>query len=144
MSFGYPVAVRFRCLKCGICCGDTKEKIRHILVLSKEAEEIALATSQSISAFAVRVEGKAPYSYEMKKTAEDGKCVFLEKNQCAIYSLRPLICRFYPFELKVAVNQKHEFLYADECLGIGKGRMLSKNYFGKLFQLARAKTRAEC
>ena len=144
MSFEYPAAVRFRCIKCGICCGNTQERIRHVLLLSTEAEQIAAATSQPISEFALKVEGKAPYSYEMKKTAENGRCVFLEKNRCTIYSLRPLICRFYPFELKVATNQKHEFLYTDECLGIGKGKMLSKNYFGKLFQLARTKTKAEC
>jgi len=140
MSFEYPVAVSFRCVKCGICCGDTEEKIRHVLILGTEAEQIAAATSQLISAFAVRVEDKAPYSYEMKKTAEAGKCVFLEKNNCTIYSMRPLICRFYPFELKIAATQKHVFLYTDECLGIGKGRVLGKNYFRKLFRLASAKT----
>jgi len=144
MSFEYPAAVHFRCVKCGICCGDTKKKIRHILILSTEAEQIASATSQPISAFAVKIEDKAPYSYEMKKTAENGKCVFLEKNHCTIYPLRPLICRFYPFELKIAANQKNEFLYTDECQGIGKGKMLGKNYFGKLFQLARTKAKAEC
>jgi Fe-S-cluster containining protein len=144
MSFEYAFSVRFRCTKCGICCGNTREKIRHILLLSIEAEQIAAATSQPISEFAVKVEGKAPYSHEMRKTPQDGKCVFLEKNHCTIYSLRPLICRFYPFELKVAANQKHEFLYTNECPGIGKGRILGKNYFGELFQLARAKARAEC
>jgi hypothetical protein len=144
MSFKYPVALRFRCVKCGICCGDTKEKTRHILILSKEAERIALATLQPISGFAVRVEDKAPYGYEMKRTAENGRCVFLEKNRCIIYPMRPLICRFYPFELRIATNQEHEFLYTDECLGIGRGKMLSKNYFGKLFQLARNRTKAEC
>jgi Fe-S-cluster containining protein len=112
--------------------------------LSTEAEQIAAATSQPISEFAVKVEDKAPYSYEMKKTAEDGKCVFLEKNHCTFYSLRPLICRFYPFELKIAANQKHEFLYTDECPGISKGKMLGKNYFRKLFQLACTKAKAEC
>ena len=109
-----------------------------------EAEQIAVATFQLISAFAVEVQDKAPYSYEMKKTATEGKCVFLKEKFCTIYSLRPLICRFYPFELKIAANRKHEFLYTDECPGIGKGKMLGKNYFGKLFQLARAKARAEC
>jgi Fe-S-cluster containining protein len=143
MSFEYAVAVRFRCTKCGICCGNTREKIRHILLLGTEAEQIAAATSQPISEFALEVEGKAPYSHEMRKTAQDGKCVFLEKNHCTIYSLRPLICRFYPFELKIAANQKHEFLYTNECPGIGKGKILGKNYFGKLFQLARARARAE-
>jgi Fe-S-cluster containining protein len=143
MSFDYPHAVRFKCTKCGICCGNTQEKIRHILLLNRDAEQIAAATLQPISKFATKIEDKAPYGYEMKKTAENGKCIFLEKNQCTIYSLRPLICRFYPFELEITANQKHEFLYTDECPSIGKGKTLSKNYFEKLFHLAQAKTKAE-
>lgn len=140
MSFNYPVAVRFQCLKCGICCGDTKEKTRHILLLKTDAEQIATATLQPISEFTVKTNDKAPYSYEMKKT-EDGKCIFLENNCCTIYSVRPLICRFYPFELKIAHNGKYTFLYTPECSGINKGPMLSKNYFRKLFRLARARSR---
>jgi Fe-S-cluster containining protein len=143
MSFDYPHAVRFKCTKCGICCGNTKEKTRHILLLKTEAEQIAAATQQPVSEFAVTVEDKAPYSYEMRKTAENGKCAFLEKNHCTIYSLRPLICRFYPFELKITANQKYEFLYTDECPSLGKGKTLSKSYFDKLFKLAQAKAKAE-
>ena len=143
MNFDYPTELRFQCTKCGICCGDTQEKTRHILLLTAEAEQIATATSQPIAKFAVKIEGKAPYSHEMKKTIENGKCVFLENNSCTIYPLRPLICRFYPFELKVTANGKHQFLYTDECLGIGKGKTLSKNYFETLFQLARTKTEAQ-
>ncbi len=140
MSFNYPVAVRFQCIKCGTCCGDTKEKTRHILLLGTEAEQIATATSQPISEFTVKIKNKAPYSYEMKKT-KNGKCIFLEKKRCTIYSLRPLICRFYPFELKSADSGKHKFLYTLECSGINKGPMLSKNYFRKLFRLARTRSR---
>ncbi len=140
MSFNYPIAIRFRCVKCGTCCGDTKEKTRHILLLRAEAEQIATATLQSTSEFTVEIRDKAPYSYEMKKT-EDGKCVFLENNCCTIYTVRPLICRFYPFELKMAQDQKYTFLYTPECSGINKGPMLDENYFRKLFRLARAKYR---
>jgi hypothetical protein len=67
MSFNYPVAVRFQCLKCGICCGDTKEKTRHILLLRTETEQIAATTLQPISEFTVKIKNKTPYSYEMKK-----------------------------------------------------------------------------
>ncbi len=138
MSFDYPVAVRFQCKKCGTCCGDTKEKTRHILLLTTEAERIATATSKTISEFTVALKGKAPYSYEIKK-AKDGKCVFLENNLCTIYTVRPLICEFYPFEFKIANSGKYTFLYTHECSGINKGSMLSKNYFRKLFRLVRAK-----
>ena len=140
MSFDYPVALRFECTKCGICCGDTKEKTRHILLLGAEAEQIATATSQEIQRVAEKIEGKAPYIYEMKKTIENGKCVFLSKNSCTIYPLRPLICRFYPFELTTGTNRKYIFRYTKECPSIGKGKTLSKNYFKELFQMARTKT----
>ena len=139
MNFDYPSTVRFRCLKCGICCGDTKEKNRHVLILRLEAEQIAKTTLQPINKFAVELRGKAPYGYEMKKRAEDGKCVFLEKNNCTIYSLRPLICKFYPFELKMSRNKKYMFLFTEECPGINKGRMLCEGYFRKMFRLACAK-----
>ena len=139
MDFDYPTTVRFHCTKCGICCGDTEEKTRHIILLKTEAEQIAKTTTQPISKFAVKIKSKAPYVYEMKKRAEDGKCVFLEKNSCTIYPLRPLICRFYPFELKSAHSGKHQFLFTEECPGINTGRMLSANYFRKMFRLAQAK-----
>jgi Fe-S-cluster containining protein len=141
VNFDYPTTVRFRCIKCGICCGDTKEKTRHILLLRTEAEQIAKTTLQPISKFAVKIKDRAPYSYEMKKRAEDGKCVFLENNRCTIYSLRPLICRFYPFELKILHNRKYKFLFTEECSGINKGRILSEGYFRKMFRLAHAKYR---
>ena len=140
MNFDHPTAVRFQCIKCGICCGDTNEKTRCILLLRAEADQIAKATLQPISKFAAKIEGKEPYSYVMKKR-ENGKCVFLENDRCIVYSLRPLICRFYPFELKALHSGKPTFLYTEECPGINKGRLLSKGYFRRMFQLASARLR---
>jgi Fe-S-cluster containining protein len=135
MNFDYPT-VRFKCVKCGICCSNTTEKTRHILLLSEEAEKIADATKQRVSQFAVKIEDKAPYALEMKKTGEDGKCVFLADNRCTIYSLRPLICRFYPFELKPDEAELYMFFCTDECPGVNKGKRLDEEYFRRLFQLA--------
>jgi Fe-S-cluster containining protein len=140
VNFDYPTTVRFRCIKCGICCGDTKEKTRHVLLLKTEAEQIAEATSQPTTQFAVEINGSEPYGYEMKKKAEDGKCVFLDKNRCRIYSVRPLICRFYPFKLD-SCGGKYSFRFTEECPGIGIGRILSEEYFKKMFRLARARYR---
>ena len=134
MSFSYPKGVRFQCLRCGLCCGDTEKRVRRILLLKVEAEQISVVKSKPVKNFARKIEGCKPYVYEIRKTVEEGKCVFLEGNNCTIYALRPLICRFYPFELKVAKNGKQEFLYTEECLGIGKGRRLKKEYFKNLLQ----------
>ena len=104
-----------------------------------EAEEIAEATQQPIRVFAEETSGKAPYQYEMKKNAENGACVFLKNNRCTIYALRPLICRFYPFELATNADGNYQFLPTSECPSIGKGEPLSRVYFEKLFQLAKTK-----
>ncbi len=72
--------------------------------------------------FTIQIVDKTPYCYEMKKNSE-GKCLFLKDNQCSIYALRPLICRFYPFELKFDPEKdQHVFDFTLECPGISKGK----------------------
>jgi Fe-S-cluster containining protein len=137
VKLDYPAEVSFRCVKCGICCGDTKEKVRHVLLLTPEAKQVSKATLQPTSRFAVKIEGREPYRYEMRKNKE-GKCVFLENNYCTIYSIRPLICRFYPFELN-SYGGKYSFRFSEECPGIGKGRVMGEESFRKMLRLARAK-----
>ncbi|MGA2387098.1 MAG: YkgJ family cysteine cluster protein [Candidatus Bathyarchaeia archaeon] len=136
MDFTYPVNLKFECNRCGLCCGDTKQKTRHILLLRSEAEKIASQTCQPVTDFSSETGDNGPYVYEMKKSSE-GKCVFLKDNRCSIYPLRPLICMFYPFELKFAKNkQSHSFDFTVECPGINQGKVLDKTDFKKLFDAA--------
>lgn len=140
VNFTYPKNISFECNKCGLCCGDTKEKTRRILLLQKEAEVISQETSIPIQEFATETNNK-PYVYEMKKPNQ-GKCFFLKNNQCTIYNQRPLICRFYPFELKHSQDQKtHIFSYTQECPTINKGKPMTKKDFQELFLLAKEKIR---
>jgi Fe-S-cluster containining protein len=106
------------------------------LFLEKEAERISKVTSKPIEAFACRIIGHEPYLYEMKKDKE-GKCVFLEHKTCTIYASRPLICHYYPFELKAERNEIFLFSPTNECPGIGVGEVLKESYFRNLFRLAR-------
>jgi hypothetical protein len=101
LDFEYPKNIRFICSRCAKCCGDTEEKVRSILLLEAEAERIAKKTSKNIDEFAERIEDAQPYVYRMRKTTE-GKCVFLKDSLCSIYQTRPLICKFYPFKLKIS------------------------------------------
>ncbi|MCL4429537.1 MAG: YkgJ family cysteine cluster protein [Chloroflexi bacterium] len=137
MEFTCPNNVLFECSKCGLCCGDTKEKTRHILLLESEANTISAATCLPKQAFTGQITGKTPYCYEMKKNAE-GECFFLKDNQCSIYMLRPLICRFYPFELKFDPDKaQHAFGFTLECPGISKGKTVTFKDFEELFLLAK-------
>jgi hypothetical protein len=134
MSFDYPRKIHFKCFKCGICCGDTQERTRHILLLNEEANLIALTANQPVPDFATKVKAKSPYRYEMKKTVEDGKCIFLRQNRCIIYSNRPLICKFYPFGLKTTEKKQRTFYYTKECPGIGKGKLMREIDYHKLLR----------
>jgi Fe-S-cluster containining protein len=138
MDFTYPANVNFECNGCGLCCGDTKTKTRRILMIASEANTISAQTNLPIEKFAQTAD-KAPYVYEMKKPT-DGKCFFLKNNQCTIYTIRPLICRFYPFELKFAQDKNtYVFDFTLECPAIGKGKTLTKKNFEELFLLAKEK-----
>ncbi len=89
--------------------------------------------------FTKKIGDNNPYCYEIRKNA-DGKCFFLKDNQCRIYELRPLICRFYPFELKFSVDKnKHIFDFTVECPGINRGKIMSIRDFEDLFLLAQKK-----
>ncbi len=138
MSLVYPKNLRFKCLRCGLCCGDTGEKDRHVLLMEREAEEIASSTKLAVADFAVEVKGQEPYVYEMKKTSDQGKCLFL-KERCEIYSIRPIICRFYPFGLETNRNEK-VFYFTSECPGFGKGRLMQGRDFKRLVDLVCART----
>jgi len=96
--------------------------------------------------FAEKIEGFEPYIYQMRKT-EDGKCIFPKDDLCSIYQIRPLICRFYPFQLKNLGNNRYAFTYTDECSGIGKGPQLKRDFFerlfGKFIELMRKNIQAE-
>ena len=141
MRFEYPQNVGFSCTNCGLCCGDTPKKTRHILLLKQDAERLTANTNQEISTFATKTQDKSPYIYEMHKT-QDGKCVFLKNNQCFAYEVRPLICRFYPFELSTDKNGIYKFRVTDECPALywnntlNSEKNLESRYFKVLLDLA--------
>ena len=133
MSFEYPRNVGFNCKRCALCCGDTGHKTRRILLLGSEAHQISKETQLALDRFTEEVKGFEPYKYRMRKT-KNGKCVFLEGNSCSIYNLRPLVCRFYPFQLKNLNDNSYVFSCTYECPGVKKGSQLNKAFFKGLFR----------
>lgn len=105
-------------------------------MLESEAQEIKEKTGREIGEFCFEVHDKQPYRFEMKKQS-DGKCVFLNPEGCVIYGFRPLICMFYPFELKFDQDmQTYLFNPTMECPAINQGKLLGETDFRKLFMLA--------
>ena len=143
MRFDYPSDLYFECIKCGLCCGDTPIKTRHVLLLESEAKRIAATTNQPIGSFTKEKPQKAPYAYEINKNPANGKCVFLQNNLCTIYAQRPLICRFYPFELSTSSNGTYKFKATNECPEVfvqsncAAKSKLNERFFRDLLELAR-------
>ncbi|MEM3056705.1 MAG: YkgJ family cysteine cluster protein [Candidatus Bathyarchaeia archaeon] len=135
MRFEYPKSVRFRCLRCALCCMDVDSRERRILLLEAEARRISEAAYIGIGDFALEVKYEDPFKYVMKK--ENGRCVFLRDNLCYIYELRPIICRFYPFKLERVWGRGLRFSYTEECPGIGRGPRLRRTYFEELLNYLR-------
>ncbi|MEM2894322.1 MAG: YkgJ family cysteine cluster protein [Candidatus Bathyarchaeia archaeon] len=135
LRFEYPKGVRFRCLRCSLCCMDTGSRERRILLLEAEARRISEEASIGIEKFVLDVEDEGPFKYVMRK--ENGRCVFLKDNLCSIYELRPVICRFYPFKLERVLGRGLRFSYTEECPGIGRGPRLSRTYFEELLNYLR-------
>lgn len=136
LSFNYPSNIQFECDGCALCCGNTEHKKRHILLLESEAKVISKHTNLQLEKFIKKNSNTQPYKYEMKKS-NLGKCFFLKNNQCSIYEYRPLICRFYPFELRFDEDKgMYIFNFTFECPRINQGPLLSKQYFEELFNIA--------
>jgi len=100
--------------------------------LKTDADHISNKTLLDNHEFAEEISGFKPYIYQMRKT-KDGRCYFLRNNLCTIYKIRPLICRFYPFQLKNLGNNRYSFSYTNSCPGIGKGAQHKKVFFESLF-----------
>ncbi len=132
MRFKYPKLVSFECRRCALCCGDTPHRVRHILLLPLDVERVSANQLIARKAFATALDGFEPYGFQMKKTVE-GRCIFLRDNECSIYDVRPLICRFYPFYLQDQDNDRYTFKYTTECPGIGQEPSLTRRFFDALF-----------
>lgn len=134
-SFDFPKGILWKCRRCSKCCGDTPERKRRILLLPSEAKRIRRAVKIPLKKFCQRT-GFEPFALEMKKNSR-GRCVFLKEDWCQIYSLRPLVCRFYPFWLEKREDGNLSFKVTDECTGIGSGQALEEAFFTNLFHLAK-------
>lgn len=147
MRFNYPTQLSFGCSKCGLCCGDTALKVRHVLLLKSDVERIAKLTNSEVNTFAAETSNRIPFLYEIRK-GSDKKCVLLKDNQCTVYDIRPLICRFYPFELSTNDVGIHNFRVTKECPGVNcsdkfRTKELNVDYFRTLLELARAELKVD-
>ncbi len=129
----YPTCMKWKCQKCSVCCQDTVNRRRHVMLLAIEGNEISKGTGIPIEQFASKTSNET-YSYEMLKN--NGACRFLAGNTCLVYDHRPLVCVFYPFEMKNEGDSLKILLTGGDCPGIGRGEKLQETFFRRLAETA--------
>lgn len=128
--FVFPNEIIWKCQRCTLCCKDSCKHIRHIKLLKQEGIALSHKIKVPIEHFAVPTLDKT-YSHEILK--DNGKCIFLKDNICKIYDNRPLVCRFYPFEMKLIEKDVYHILFSGKkCNAIDKGKKLNKYFFREL------------
>lgn len=121
-SYFFDGGIRFECTRCGACCNGEPGVV---YVDDHEITAIAEYTEVPRDVFVERCLYLLKKSYSIRET-NDGRCIFFE-NGCAIYPVRPLQCRTFPFWFQ---NMRSLDAWEDialKCPGIGNGKLFSKN-----------------
>lgn len=105
--FGYS------CSRCRVCCRD---KTIHLnpYEIARLAKNRGISTTAFIERFTVN-------GGTILKYRQDGTCVFLDPEGCAVHADRPLVCRLYPLGRRVDFLGVEEFFLMeleDSCRGV--------------------------
>ena len=110
----------FSCTMCGQCCKRAFENSNLVMVSAPEIRRIMKITGFSWEDIAepypdiLKTPDGARFTFAWSIRRKDDRCIFLDSDsRCMIYSVRPLICRTYPFMLD------DEELMTFECPGLG-------------------------
>ncbi len=108
--------MRFRCLRKGFCCRRYWIPVTH-LDLARIIHFAKVDLEEIIDLKSVDIYGNYPQipqalidgkpHYLSLKERDDGSCIFLDPStgSCRVHSVKPLVCRFYPFTYRIAGDQ---------------------------------------
>jgi Fe-S-cluster containining protein len=117
----FDKGIRFQCQRCGMCCTGEPG-----IVYADQDEISLMAAFLEIPRQVLEERFLNPFRKGFTiREAEDGRCIFYE-NGCAVYPVRPLQCRTFPFWFQ---NMRSPKAWGEACLlcpGIGRGRLYTK------------------
>ncbi len=146
---------QFECTKCGACC---REDSMLITVTGHDIARISTAlglspeeTMRALDFYVVDKLKKIPVgllgipspntergpTFIALKKMENGDCIFLKDDRCMIHTLRPIVCRSFPFVFKVNEGERRWGLSAVKhiCPGLGVGSKVSHKEMENLSML---------
>lgn len=119
----YRDGLRFRCERCGACCIEEGPYVC-VYVSDLDVTRLSHFFNLSPETFLRRFCEKEGGETILK--SHKGMCVFLKRNLCRAYPMRPFQCRTWPFW---TANLKQAFWKGplrERCPGIGQGPFYSE------------------
>jgi Fe-S-cluster containining protein len=118
-SYFFDHGLRFECTQCGQCCTGASGQV---LVSAEEILTIEGVTGWPSHTFLRDV----PDGKSLTERA-NGDCVFFRNQRCSIHAVKPQQCRTFPFWFKNLRNEDAWQKTIEECEGIGRGRLYTKD-----------------
>ncbi|MCH2582026.1 MAG: YkgJ family cysteine cluster protein [Planctomycetes bacterium] len=114
----YREGLSFSCTRCGDCCTGVPG---YVWVEPTEIEALAKHLGLSVDSFGERYLRKVGRRYSLIEKP-GGDCIFFDKG-CSVYPARPTQCRTFPFWRSNLKSERAWDEIADECPGIGQGKL---------------------
>ncbi len=141
--------LRFTCTQCGNCCTGgpgyvwlTKEEIVRV------AEHLSMKPEAVVEQYCRKIDGK--FSFKERRRRGSYDCIFLEEREathtpdgadkpvkytqrfCAIYAVRPLQCRTWPFWHSNLASAESWEIAAQRCPGMNQGRKFGEKQIERI------------
>ncbi|MCB0282443.1 MAG: YkgJ family cysteine cluster protein [Calditrichaeota bacterium] len=126
-----PTPIRFKCQEgCSNCCTTSGG---FVFIFEKDIHKISKFLKMSEDDFLNTFTKKVGTKISLIDRDEKD-CVFLKNNKCSIYPVRPVQCRTFPFWPQNMKTEKRWNLIQEECPGIGKGRLFTRDDIEDIFK----------
>jgi len=129
MKKWYADGLRFTCQKCGKCCRANGD-YAFVYVSTEEVNRLMnfldIPRKEFMRNHCSRLEGRTIIKFK------DGGCTLCQDGECAVYKVRPIQCRAWPFW----AENLDEWVWHEEiatiCPGINRGRLFSTEEIEKI------------
>lgn len=122
MSF-YRDGLRFECTRCSRCC---RHEPGFVFLSEGDIERLtaglSLEREEFIERYCVRVPSAQGFRLSLAERP-DFDCVFWGSGGCAVYELRPVQCRSYPFWHSHLLSQAAWMSLRPHCPGVEQGTL---------------------